>query len=613
MNQLLVFTILVSLSGPAAAVAQPSKIYRLEELTWPQIDALDRERTLFILPAGMIEEHGPHLPVGADTLGVMYEADATSRRVSRALPDWTVVMMPPVNYGQGGANVLGDMLIHPGTYSIRQSTVRALIADIGAQVAQNRFKWIFVLNGHGAPTHNIAINDACDFVSETFGVTMLHLSGLFRADAAIQAAGEKVNAKHFSASDLSSFGMDVHAGVSETSAMLAVRPDLVRSNYKELPSRAGNSFEELRDIAIAQGWQGYLSSPAKATAAHGRALESWWIDGFTDLIVRAIRGEKMLGRPRVPETVPAAVAPVLERALATEAAFEAALEQWLAQRGPRASSRASQRQDSASEIRRQPSGSFRFVDSGTNHPIIVWFCRTPRIAPDTRVVFVMHGGESETARQACDIAASYIQSHNAIVLAPQFAEAYYPGDAYVFGNVLDASGRSLPKSAWALTAIERVFDVVRDELGLSLSDYDIVGFSGGAQFVHRLALFVPDARYRRAVAASAGRYAFPSWAETFPFGLAGSPIDRTALTSVFSRELVVLLGDRDVTDRERDSDSMAQGKTRFARGLRFFATALDEASALGINLRWTLRIVHGVDHSPTQMVRAALEELDRQP
>jgi hypothetical protein len=80
------------------------------------------------------------------------------------------------------------------------------------------------------------------------------------------------------------------------------------------------------------------------------------------------------------------------------------------------------RQDSASTIGRQTSGSFRFVDSGTKHPITVWFCRTPRITPDTRIVFVMHGSESETARQACCIAGPYVQSHNAIVLAPQFRD-----------------------------------------------------------------------------------------------------------------------------------------------------------------------------------------------
>jgi creatinine amidohydrolase len=312
-----------------------SKIHKLEELTWPEIDALPRERTLFVLPVGMIEEHGPHLPVGADTLGVTYEANGASRRVSRALPDWNIVMMPPINYGHGGANQLGDIPVHPGTYAIRQSTLRSLVADLGAQVAQNGFKWIFVLNGHGAPTQSIAINEACDFVSETFGVTMLHLTGLFRADTAIQSSGEQMNAKYFSAAELFSFGMDVHAGVGETSGMLAVRPDLVRSNYKTLPSRAGRSLEELREIATAPGWQGYLSSPARATAAYGRAVEAWWMDGFTDLILRAVRGESMLVRPRVPETVPAPVAPILEQALANEAAFETNLENWLLQRKKR--------------------------------------------------------------------------------------------------------------------------------------------------------------------------------------------------------------------------------------------------------------------------------------
>lgn len=244
-------------------------------------------------------------------------------------------MMPPINYGHSGANQLGDMPVHPGTYGIRQATLRSLVADLAGQVAQNGFKWIFVMNGHGAPTHNIAINEACDFVSETFRVTMLHLTGLFRADAPIQSSGARINAKYFSAAELSSFGMDVHAGVGETSGMLAVRPDLVRANYKTLPSRAGRSLDELREIATAPGWQGYLSSPARATAAHGRAVKAWWIDGFTDLILRAVGGENMFVHERVPDTVPPAVAPMLEKALANEAAFGAKLEDWLMQRRKR--------------------------------------------------------------------------------------------------------------------------------------------------------------------------------------------------------------------------------------------------------------------------------------
>jgi creatinine amidohydrolase/Fe(II)-dependent formamide hydrolase-like protein len=344
MKQAFIVLIVWAISGSAAVSQRPTQrdtsalgpgVHKLEELTWPQIDAFDRLRTLFILPVGMIEQHGPHLPVGADTIGVTYEASGVSRRLSRTLPDWHIVMMPAMNYGQSGANQLGDMPIHPGTYAIRQSTLRSLVADLGAQIAQNGFEWIFVMNGHGAPTHNIAINEACDYVSESYRVTMLHLSALFRADAAIQAAGEKINARYFSAADRSSFGMDVHAGVGETSGLLAIRPDLVAPNYKTLPSQAGASLEELRTIATAPGWRGYLSSPARATAAHGRAVEAWWIDGFTDLIVRAVRGENMFVHSRVPETLPAAVAPMLEKALANEAAFGAALENWLVRRGKR--------------------------------------------------------------------------------------------------------------------------------------------------------------------------------------------------------------------------------------------------------------------------------------
>jgi creatinine amidohydrolase len=293
--------------------APDSRIFKLEELTWPQIDALDRQRTLFILPIGMIEQHGPHLPVGA----------------------WNVIIMPPINYGHGGANLLGDMSIHPGTYGIRQSMLRSLVADVGAQIAQNGFKWVFVLNGHATPTHSIAINEACDFVSETFPVTMLHVTGLFRGDAAIQSSGEKINAKYFRSDELSSFGMDVHAGVGETSQMLSVRPDLVQRVFKSLPSQAGRSLEELRQIATRPGWQGYLSSPARATAAHGRAVKEWWIDGFTDLMLRAVRGENMFVHARVPESVPPAVVPVLEKELANETTFGATLANWLVQRAKR--------------------------------------------------------------------------------------------------------------------------------------------------------------------------------------------------------------------------------------------------------------------------------------
>jgi creatinine amidohydrolase len=240
------------------------------------VRALSIAIVICVASVGAVEEHGPHLAVGADTFQVLAEVDRISRRVGHNLSAWTVVIMPPINYGNRGANDIGDRRTHPGTYSIRQSTLQSLVADVGAEVARNEFKWIAVLNGHGGPSHNLAINEACDFVSDTFNVTMIHVTALFRADAAIQAQGKKMNAAHFSAA--------------------------------------------------------YLSSPARATAAYGRAVETWWVDGCSDLILRAARGEDLRARPRSPEQIPAGVAPMVGKTLEEERAFGTKLEDWLAQR-----------------------------------------------------------------------------------------------------------------------------------------------------------------------------------------------------------------------------------------------------------------------------------------
>ena len=280
-------------TGYSASGTPAPPIYRLDELTWPEIDSFDRARTLFILPVGMLEQHGPHLPAGADTLAVVYEANAVAQQVSRASAGWNIVMMPTVAYGHSGANQLGDLPIHPGTYALRQSTFRALLADIGSQLAQNGFRWIFVLNGHGAPSHGIATDDACDFVSERFGVTMLDVSALFRADPrdSIARRGDEPNILLGRADRILRYGRPCRCRRDGGHTRRSTGPCFTGIPNATEPSR--DSFEELRAVATAPGWQGYLSSPALATPEYGAAVERWWIDGFSELILRAIRGEDM--------------------------------------------------------------------------------------------------------------------------------------------------------------------------------------------------------------------------------------------------------------------------------------------------------------------------------
>ena len=311
--------------------APADRVVTIGDLPWPEVDALDRNRTLVLLTVGMLEEHGPHLPIATDTIGVEHETRGVAARLSQSLPDWNVVVMPTVHYGSSGANQIGNIAVHPGTYAIRQSTLRALVADIGAQLAQNRFKWIFVLDGHGAPTHHMAVNEASDFVSQEFKITMANISGLFNADAGIQEKGAAITARFYSPADIASFGRDNHAGVGETSAVLAVRPDLVRSSYRSLPSYRVETLRETRETALKPGWPGYFSSPGRADAAYGREVETWWIENMTDLILQAVRGTDLSSRPRWPGPLQndPAFAEVFESAMAPDREFQLALARWL--------------------------------------------------------------------------------------------------------------------------------------------------------------------------------------------------------------------------------------------------------------------------------------------
>src|SRR4030095_3382031 len=129
--------------------------------------------------------------------------------------------MPDVSYGEGGANGFSGNPVHPGTYGVRYITLRAILADIGAQIAANKFKWIFLIRNHGAPMHSIAISEACDFVSDAFSMTMLNITSLRWVDVEHSKKWDKIVARYFSPADIEAQGIDIHAGTSEMSNMLA--------------------------------------------------------------------------------------------------------------------------------------------------------------------------------------------------------------------------------------------------------------------------------------------------------------------------------------------------------------------------------------------------------
>ncbi|RJP19829.1 MAG: creatininase family protein [Candidatus Abyssobacteria bacterium SURF_5] len=204
-------------------------IFKAEEMLYPQMRDLDREKTLLILPVSALEVHGHHLPMGMDTFSAATSAAGVAELFAKAHPDWSVVVYPPLTLGT-------DELPLPGSISVSPRTVRSAVMGFGKSLARHGFKYIVITNGHGGPRHSPAIEEACHRISLRKKVAMfapsirvLHPYTDGRAIPKLEAElGRPLT-------DLERRAFATggeHAGVLETSIMLAYRPDLVSDVYK---------------------------------------------------------------------------------------------------------------------------------------------------------------------------------------------------------------------------------------------------------------------------------------------------------------------------------------------------------------------------------------------
>ena len=174
---LCVFTLgLAACEAPPTESIDSGRVYYLEQLNQDEVDALDRERTIYFLTFGNLEEHGPHLPVGSDYYRAIEIRNRLTERLRVEYPDYAFVLFPVVPLGEGGANDLAHQPDHIGTYSIRYETLRDIAIDLGTTIARKGFQHIFVIEAHGAQLHNVALNQACDFVSNRYNVGMVNIT-----------------------------------------------------------------------------------------------------------------------------------------------------------------------------------------------------------------------------------------------------------------------------------------------------------------------------------------------------------------------------------------------------------------------------------------------------
>ncbi len=256
-------------------------------------------------------------------------------------------------------------------------------------------------------------------------------------------------------------------------------------------------------------------------------------------------------------------------------------------------------------------GNFTFTDERGNadKPMRVWFYRPQSLKINSPIVFVMHGVNRD-AQRYCREWVPYADQYNFLLVCPEFDAANFSSQAYQRGNMFDQSKNQIPEAKWTFTTIENLFDYVKTLIPNSSKGYYIYGHSAGGQFVHRFVLFMPNARYERAIAANPGYYTMPVYSgHKFPYGLRDSNLGEKSLRKSFGRDFFLLLGqdDLDAQDPElrQTADAEEQGATRFARGQNFFRAAQLEATDLGVPFKWQLRTVPFAHHSDAQMAKAA--------
>lgn len=200
--------------------------------TWPETQGT----TLVLVPVGSIEQHGPHLPMDTDSV----IAQAVTRRVAALLPDEPLVA-PVLSYGASG-----EHQHFSGTSSIGTDALRQMLVELARSMATWAQRLVFV-NAHGGNVFAL-----CGAVSQ------LRAEG--RDAAWVACATEQV---------------DAHAGYTETSLMLHLRPDNVRLDL----AVAGN-IRPIGDLlpalveggVIAVSANGVLGDPAGASDAEGRRV-----------------------------------------------------------------------------------------------------------------------------------------------------------------------------------------------------------------------------------------------------------------------------------------------------------------------------------------------------
>lgn len=204
------------MAAPRVQAAAEASTVQLDELTWPELaERIKAGATTVLIPIGGIEQNGPAMAFAKHNAIVRSAADTIARRVGQTL------VAPVIPFSPAGSTAPRTAHMQwPGTISLRDTTMTAVLEDAVTSLALAGFTRIVLMGDHGGSQPlQAALAQKLNATLGTRGVTIVHLERYYEP----APLAERVKAAGADPADAGD-----HAGLVDTSELLAVAPALVR-------------------------------------------------------------------------------------------------------------------------------------------------------------------------------------------------------------------------------------------------------------------------------------------------------------------------------------------------------------------------------------------------
>ena len=269
LNLLISRVAVFGLVSAAQACAQSLPV-KWEELTAGDfVKALEKSQGTCVLPFGILEKHGPHLPLGTDLINVRYAS------VHGAELEYAIVF-PEYYFGQ-----IFEAKHEPGTMAYSAQLQQQLLRETTAEMARNGCKKIIIANGHGGNNHLLPF-----FSQEQMAAPHDYVVYVY------QPAGSPPGRPPMKSS------FDSHAGEAETSHVMVSRPELVHMDRVASESGADQKRQDLPAGVYTGIWwyakfpEHYAGDAAEANTMLGEFDMKAWAEGIAG-VIRAVKSDQV--------------------------------------------------------------------------------------------------------------------------------------------------------------------------------------------------------------------------------------------------------------------------------------------------------------------------------